>query len=208
MTSLAPAARPLVLADLALPRTSAARIAINVVLVLAGTALVALLAQLIIPTEPVPITGQTLGVLLAGAALGPLRGIASMSLYLVLGLVGLPVYAPQSDGSHLTGAAALASPSFGYIIGFIAAAAVVGVFSRLKWDRNVLKTILSFAIGTLVIYAFGVPWLAVTLHLPLTTAIALGVIPFLIGDAIKALVAGGLLPGSWKLVNRADKRAE
>ena len=112
MTSLAPAARPLVLADLAVPRTSAQRIALNLVFVVAGAALVAVLAQLVIPAKPVPITGQTLGVLLAGAALGPLRGIASMSLYLVLGLVGLPVYAPQSDGSHLTGAAALVSPSF------------------------------------------------------------------------------------------------
>src|SRR5215510_13938633 len=119
MTSLTPASRrPLVLADLALPSRSATgvRVAINVALVLAGTALVSALAQLVIPAWPVPFTGQTLAVLLVGAALGPLRGSLSLGLYLVLGLVGLPVFAPQPDGSHLTGVTALMAPSFGYIV--------------------------------------------------------------------------------------------
>ena len=205
MTSLAPASRPLVLADLALPSGAVARAALNVVFVLAGTALVAGLAQLVIPVWPVPFTGQTLGVLLVGAALGPLRGALSLGLYLVLGLVGLPVYAPQADGSHLTGAAAFAAPSFGYVVGFVVAAAVVGLLARLKWDRNVLKTVLSFAIGSIVIYVFGVGGLMITLGLTLPQAILIGVVPFLIGDAIKALIAGGALPGTWKLVNRAER---
>jgi biotin transport system substrate-specific component len=203
MTSIAPAQRPLVLADLALPTGAAARAALNVVFVLAGTLLVSALAQLVVPMYPVPMTGQTLGVLLVGAALGPLRGAASLGLYLVLGLVGLPVFAPQADGSHLTGAAAFFAPSFGYIVGFVVAAAVVGWLSRLAWDRHVLKTIASFAIGSLVIYVFGVAGLMITLGMDLGQAVLVGVVPFLIGDAIKALIAGGALPGTWKLVNKS-----
>jgi biotin transport system substrate-specific component len=206
MTSLAPAPRPLVLADLALPTRAGARAAINVALVLAGTALVAGLAQLVIPAWPVPFTGQTLGVLLVGAALGPLRGSLSLGLYLVLGLVGLPVFAPQEDGSHLTGLAALVAPSFGYVVGFVVAAGVVGWFSRLKWDRNVLKTVLSFTIGSAIIYVFGVAGLMITLGVTFVQALTFGVVPFLIGDAIKALIAAGLLPGTWKLVSLADKK--
>jgi biotin transport system substrate-specific component len=206
MTSLAPAPRRLVLADLALPTGTAARAVLNVVLVLAGTALVAGLAQLIIPTQPIPFTGQTLGVLLVGAALGPLRGAASLGLYLVLGLVGVPVYAPQPDGSHLTGATAFAAPSFGYLVGFVVAATIVGFLSRLAWDRNVLKMVLSFAIGSIVIYTFGVGGLMISLGLDFPTAVLIGVVPFLIGDAIKALIAAGLLPGSWKLISLAEKK--
>ena len=206
MTSLAPAPRRLVLADLALPTGAAARAALNAVFVVAGTALVAGLAQLVIPAWPVPFTGQTLGVLLVGAALGPLRGTLSLALYLVLGLVGLPVYAPQSDGSHLTGAAAFASPSFGYVVGFVVAAGVVGWLSRLKWDRNVIKMVLSFAIGSAIVYTFGVAGLMITLGWTLPQALLGGVVPFLIGDAIKALIAAGLLPGSWKLISLAEKK--
>lgn len=206
MTSLAPAQRRLVLADLALPTGAAARAVLNFVLVLGGTALVAGLAQLVIPMQPVPFTGQTLGVLLVGAALGPLRGAASLGLYLVLGLVGLPVYAPQADGSHLTGATAFAAPSFGYLVGFVAAATIVGFLSRLAWDRNVLKMVLSFAIGSLVIYAFGVGGLMISLGLSFPQAVMIGVVPFLIGDAIKALIAAGLLPGSWKLISLAENK--
>jgi biotin transport system substrate-specific component len=207
MTSIAPASRPLVLADLALPTGAVARAVLNVVYVLSGTILVSALAQLVVPMYPVPITGQTLGVLLVGAVLGPLRGAASLGLYLVLGLVGLPVYAPQSDGSHLTGAAAFAAPSFGYIVGFVVAAAVVGWLSRLAWDRHVLKTVLSFAIGSAIIYAFGVAGLMITLGFTFVQALAIGVVPFLIGDAIKAVIAGGALPGTWKLIgsNKAAK---
>lgn len=206
MTSLAPASRPLVLADLALPTGAAARAVTNIALVLAGTALVAAFAQLTIPLWPVPITGQTFAVLLVGASLGTTRGVSSLALYLVLGLVGLPVYAPQPDGSHVTGLAAVASPSFGYLIGFIAAAGLVGFLSKLAWDRHVLKTFLSFGLGSLVIYAFGVAGLMISFQLTFVEALLAGVVPFLIGDAIKALLAAGLLPGTWKLIGR-KKRA-
>jgi biotin transport system substrate-specific component len=197
MTSLAPASRPLVLVDRVFPRS----VVTNILLVLAGTGLVVLCSQpfLTIPMVPVPITMQTFAVLLVGSALGPARGAVSLGLYLVLGVAGLPVFAGNASGSLF------ALPSGGYIVGFVVAAVVVGWFANLAWDRHVLKTLLSFGIGSLVIYAFGVPWLAASLDLDLWTAIMVGVVPFLIGDALKALLAAGLLPGTWKLIDRAEK---
>ena len=197
MTSLAPASRRLVLADV-FPRS----VVTNIVLVLAGTGLVVLCSQpfLVIPMVPVPITMQTFAVLLVGSALGPARGAVSLGLYLVLGVAGLPVFAGNASGSLF------ALPTGGYIVGFVVAAIVVGWFANLAWDRHVLKTLLSFAIGSLVIYAFGVPWLAVSLGLDLGTAVMLGLVPFLIGDALKALLAAGLLPATWKLISRAESK--
>jgi biotin transport system substrate-specific component len=170
---------------------------LDIVLVVAGAALTALLAQVTIPMQPVPITGQTLAVLLVGATLGWARGGAALGLYLVLGLVGLPVYAPQDDGSHLTGLAALAAPSFGYIIGFIPAAAIVGWLSERSWDRQVLKALATFIGGSLVVFAFGLPWLAAVLGTDLPTTLAYGLWPFIIGGLIKAAIAAGLLPLAW-----------
>jgi len=197
MTSLAPASRPLVLVDRVFPRS----VVTNILLVLAGTGLVVLCSQpfLTIPMVPVPITMQTFAVLLVGSALGPARAAVSLGLYLVLGVAGLPVFAGNASGSLF------ALPSGGYIVGFVVASVVVGWFANLAWDRHVLKTLLSFGIGSLVIYAFGAPWLAASLHLDLWTAIMVGVVPFLIGDALKALLAAGLLPGTWKLIDRAEK---
>jgi biotin transport system substrate-specific component len=194
--------------DRVIPRT----LATDVALVAAGAGVTAAAAQFMIPMWPVPITGQTFAVLLVGASLGMVRGASSLALYAVLGLIGLPVFAPQSDGSHLTGLAALAAPSFGYIVGFIAAAAVVGWFAQLKWDRTALKTFVALVAGTLVIYAFGLPWLGLVLAgfgVPdvVGTTLAAGLYPFLIGDAIKAVLAAALIPATWGLINRADRRA-
>ena len=180
-------------------------LATDLILVAAGAALTAVLAQVAIG-YPVPFTLQTFSVLLVGAALGPVRGALSMGLYLVLGLAGLPVFAPQTDGSHLTGLGVLAAPSFGYIIGFVAASVAVGWLAQLEWDRKFLKMMVTFVVGSLVIYAFGVPWLAVTLGVDFGTALTYGVVPFLIGDAIKALVAGAVLPLAWLGVNRLSKK--
>src|SRR4051794_14739445 len=121
MTSLAPAAAPrrLVLADRVFPR----HLVVDITLVVLGAALTAGLAQVSIPLVPVPITGQTLAVLLVGATLGAVRGGLSLAVYALAGLAGLPVFAPEDDGSHLTGAAAILGSSGGYIIGFIFAAA-------------------------------------------------------------------------------------
>jgi biotin transport system substrate-specific component len=184
-------------------------------LVAVGAGLLAGLAQLSIPMWPVPITGQTLGVLLVGASLGWLRGGLSMALYLVLGLVGLPVSAPLADGQHLTGSAWVMAPSFGYAVGFVFAAIAVGwLAEHLRWDRRWLRGVLAFAIGEVIIYAFGLPWLAVALsHLGVpggqlaTTVIATGLLPFIIGDVVKALIAGALFPAAWLLVRRSADHA-
>lgn len=195
-----------VLAD----RIVARSLTTDLALVLGGAALTAGLAQVTVPMWPVPITGQTLAVLLVGSALGAMRGASSLALYLVLGLVGLPVYAPQSDGGHLTGFAAAASPSFGYIVGFVVAAGVVGWLSERSWERQFPKALATFAGGSLVVFAVGLPWLAVSLHAlgypsDLESTLVGGFYPFLLGGAVKAVIAAVLLPVAWR---GADALAE
>ena len=200
MTTLAPTARRLVLADRVFPRT----LVMDVVLVVAGAALVTVLAQVVIPLQPVPITGQTLAVLLVGSTLGWLRGAISMVLYAALGLVGLPVY---SDGTH--GAGVLFGATGGYIIGFILSAALVGLLAERQWDRKILKALATFAAGSLAVFAIGLPWLAVVLHLNLQQTLEAGFYPFIIGGIIKAVIAAGLLPLAWWGADKiAKKRAE
>lgn len=201
MSAVSPAAPRLVLADRLFPRTWV----LDIVLVAAGAALTAALAQVVIPMVPVPITGQTLAVLLVGATLGLARGAASLGLYLVLGLAGLPVYAPQDDGSHLTGLAALAAPSFGYIIGFVVAAAAIGWLSERTWDRHVLKALATFVGGSLIVFAFGLPWLAVVTGGSFAEVMQWGLIPFIPGGIIKAVIAAALLPLAWWGADRLAK---
>ncbi|MCS0498267.1 biotin transporter BioY [Protaetiibacter mangrovi] len=192
MTAISPSPR-LVLADRVLPRG----LVTDLALVAGGALFTALLAQVTIPMFPVPITGQTLAVLLVGATLGAVRGGASLLLYALLGLAGLPFYAPQDDGSHLTGLAALAAPSFGYIIGFIPAAAIVGWLSERTWDRKFFKALATFAGGSLVVFAFGLPWLAVVTGATLQETLEWGLYPFIIGGIVKAIIAAILLPAAW-----------
>lgn len=205
MTTLAPPLRRTVLADRVFGRT----LALDAVLVVAGAALVTILAQVSIPLQPVPITGQTLAVLLVGSMLGWARGGLALVLYMVLGLVGLPVFAPQPDGGHLTGQAAFGSPSFGYIVGFVLSAALVGWLAERQWDRKILKALVTFVAGSVVVFAIGLPWLAVVLHTDLPTTLQYGLYPFIIGGVIKAAIAAGLLPLAWWGADRiAKKRAE
>jgi biotin transport system substrate-specific component len=183
------APRPRVLADLvpgALVR--------DVALVVAAAALTGLAAQVSIPLPftPVPISLQTFTVLLSGAALGPIRGGLGMLLYLVAGMAGVPWFSEQQSGFDF--------PSFGYIIGFVLAAALVGWLARRGLDRTVPGTVGIMVFGNVVIYAVGVAWLANSLGLDLPTALQFGLWPFLIGDALKIALAAGLLPGAWKLV--------
>jgi biotin transport system substrate-specific component len=182
----------------------------DIILIAAGTALTAILAQIAIPLWPVPITGQTFAVLFVGATLGATRAALSMVLYLAIGLLGLPVFAPQADGSHVTGLAALLGPTGGYLIGFILAAAFVGFLAQREWDRKWLRTLLAFVGGTVLIYAVGLPWLFVALtnlHLPnaLQATLTGGLYPFLIGDAIKAILAAVILPLVWRLAGPTTK---
>ncbi|MGF1668477.1 MAG: biotin transporter BioY [Acidimicrobiia bacterium] len=143
---------------------------------------------------PVPITGQTFAVLLAGATLGLRAGAASQMLYLAMGAVGLPFYSGGSSGWEV-----LSGPTVGYLIGFVVAAAVVGRLAQAKADRKVLTAVPAFALGTVVIYACGMVGLVMVTGMSVGGAFAAGVAPFLIGDALKAAAAGILLPAAWKL---------
>ncbi len=171
----------------------------DVLLVVAFSLLTALSAQLVIPLPwtPIPITGQTFAVLLTGALLGPRLGASAMLLYLAEGAAGLPVFAPRPS---LPGLAAFAGPAGGYLISYPLAAALVGWLATRGWDRRPATMLLAMLLGSLVIYALGVGWLA---HFPLMglhNALLGGMVPFLPGDAVKALLAAGLLPLGWKLV--------
>jgi biotin transport system substrate-specific component len=169
----------------------------DLVLIGTGAALTGALAQVVIPLQPVPITGQTLAVILVGSTLGALRGALSMVLYLALGVVGLPWFSEASSGWH-----AVAGPTGGYIVGFIAAAALTGWLAQRTWDRRVLGAFVSMSAGTLVTFAVGLPWLAASLGLSLEQTLAAGLYPFIVGGVIKALLAAGILPLAWKISSR------
>jgi biotin transport system substrate-specific component len=180
--------QPLVLADIvpgALLRDTA--------LVVGSAALVGLLAQVSVHLSftPVPITGQTLAVLLTSSTLGWRRGTAAMLLYALVGLAGVPWFA--------AGASGYVGASFGYIIGFILCAAACGWLAEHRADRKLIGSIPAMFIGEIVMYTTGVIWLAVDLHVGAAKAISLGLTPFILGDLIKAGIAALVLPSAWKL---------
>lgn len=171
-------------------------------LVVSFALLTALAAQIRVPLPftPVPITGQTLAVLLSGAALGTAAGAASQALYLIMGLF-LPFYAGGATGwAHATGSTG------GFLLGFVAAAAAVGFLAERHQDRAPVSAIPAFLTGTVIIYLFGVPWLAANLGISWVEGIELGLAPFVIGDLVKAVLAGVLLPLTWRLVWAAGRR--
>jgi len=172
---------------------------VNSVLLVVGAALVTALAaqwEIRLPFTPVPITGQTFAVLLTGAALGMRLGAAGQALYVVAGAVGLPVYSGGEGGWE----AARAGGTTGYLIGFIVAAGVVGYMAERRQDRTFPTMFTAFILGSFVIYLFGVIGLMITFGMTFTEAVVAGVVPFVLGDVIKAAAAGLLLPGAWKLV--------
>jgi biotin transport system substrate-specific component len=149
----------------------------------------------------VPVTGQTFAVLLTAAALGPARGLAAQGLYLVMGAVGLPVFAGATHGTGV-----IFGASGGYLIGFLVAALITGYGARHGADRSPVRTLLLFALASVVIYAIGTTWLCLDTGMSLSAGISAGVTPFLPGDAAKALLAAGLLPGAWWLTGRGAGR--
>jgi len=179
------------------------KLATDIVLVASGAALVSLLAQLTVPMYPVPITGQTLAVLLVGATLGAVRGIISLSLYAVLGIVGLPVFSDASSGFGI-----IAGPTGGYIIGFIVSAGLVGWLAQRQWDHRILGAIAAFLAGTVATFAVGMPWLAVVLNLTLEQTLEFGLYPFIIGGLVKAALGAGIIRVAWAAVGSADTKAK
>ncbi|MGC2999235.1 biotin transporter BioY [Streptomyces sp. G35A] len=181
----------LVLADL-LP---ASRVR-DAALVLGGAALTGLAAQIAVPVpgSPVPVTGQTFAALLVGTSLGARRGFASLAVYALAGVAGVPWFAEGGSGA--------AMPSFGYILGMLLASVVVGALARRGADRSVWRTAGTMVLGSAVIYAVGVPYLALATGMSASAAIAAGLTPFLIGDALKAALAMGVLPTAWKAAGK------
>ncbi|MEE4420393.1 biotin transporter BioY [Streptomyces bugieae] len=187
-----------VLADL-LPAATASRArARDAALVAGGAVLTGLAAQIALPVpgSPVPVTGQTFAALLVGTALGARRGLLSLALYALAGMAGMPWFADGTSG--------FAGPTFGYIVGMLLASGLVGALARRGGDRGVLRTAATMAAGTAVIYALGVPYLALSTGMSLDKAVAVGLVPFLFGDALKAALAMGALPTAWKLAGRRD----
>jgi biotin transport system substrate-specific component len=175
----------------------------DLALIALGSAVMAGLAQLSfrLPFTPVPITGQTLGVLLVGASLGAWRGGAAMLAYIGEGAAGLPVFAGGESGVHwLTPAA----PTGGYLWGFVVAAVVIGLLAQLGWDRSVGSAIGAMLVGEVIIFSFGVPWLANLVGVPAEKAMELGLYPFVVGEVLKIMVAAALLPAAWRLAGRGD----
>ncbi|MEU1194667.1 biotin transporter BioY [Streptomyces sp. NPDC005813] len=168
----------------------------DAVLVIGGAALTGLAAQISVPVpgSPVPVTGQTFAALLVGTALGAGRGFLSLAMYALVGMAGVPWFAGGSSGAG--------APSFGYILGMLLASTVVGALARRGADRSVLRMAGTMLLGEAIIYAVGVPYLALATGMSASAAVAAGLTPFLIGDALKAALAMGVLPTAWKLVKR------
>ena len=156
-----------------------------------------LTSLVVVPHEPVPWTGQTFGVLIVGGALGLRRGFLAVALYVLLGYVGLPFFA-----EHKSGASVILGATGGYLIGFIVAGAVVGRLAELGWDRRFGGAIGMMLIGSAIIYAIGLPWLAAVADLTPSQTIAAGLTPFVLWDAIKLAVAAGIFPVAWWLIGR------
>lgn len=200
MSTAALVSRPVVLADAIFP----ASIFRDLALMVGGCLLVAAAAQIQVPLPftPVPLSGQTFAVSLVGASLGARRGALSLGLYLLAGAAGAPFFAGGAGGMS-----ALAGPTAGYLVGFVGAAALIGGLAERAADRKPWTAFLAFLAGSVVIFACGVVGLMATAGVGLREALVLGVLPFLPGDLIKSALAAGLLPGTWKLVERFRRGA-
>jgi biotin transport system substrate-specific component len=166
----------------------------------AGVLLVALSAQVSfhLPGTPVPISGQTFAVLLVGSAYGATRGVATIALYLLVGIVGLPVFSSGTSGwEQVSGATG------GYLVGMLVAAGVAGLLAQRGLDRKISSAVASMLTGNVVIYVFGLAWLYHELpHATFASTLEAGLYPFVVGDLLKVYLAGALLPGAWSLVRR------
>ena len=164
-----------------------------------GTLFIALLAQIAVPIpgSPVPITGQTLGVLLVGASYGSTLGFSTLITYLLVGIAGAPVFAKASSGI-----ASLTGPTGGYLIGMLVASILVGALAGRKWDQKVRSALPAMLLGDAAIFFFGLLWLQHFTHKSWSWTIAAGFTPFIIGEVLKIAIAGTSLPLVWRFVQR------
>ena len=229
LSRVPPFERGLTLGDFMVPIRLGERAAIwqrNLLMILVGTGLIIAgayvsfnipslaIGSVYLPTDPyVPVSLQTFSVLFVGRCWDSRRGMAATGLYLLLGCIGLPVFAVNAQGVHASGIATIATFSDGhivlgttggYLIGFLVASAVVGRLAELGWDRHMRGAVAAMLLGSVIIYAIGLPWLAVSASLGVSDTLLYGLWPFLVGDVIKLVVAAGLLPLGWRLVARRD----
>lgn len=196
--NLTPVTHP-TLARTLVPAPSISR---NALLLVGGALLIALLAQIEIPLRPIPVTMQTLGVFLVGAALGWKRGFAAVALYVLMGAVGLPVFASGKSG--LFTAAGTLLPALGYLLAFPFAAAATGwLVERFALDRKPLGAAAAMLVASTIIYAVGLVWLGSALNLQGQALLNAGLTPFLIGDALKIALAAVLLPAAWVFARKS-----
>jgi biotin transport system substrate-specific component len=190
-------------ADIFCPLSKKSALVYNVLLVLTGSAAIALAAQAAVnlPFSPVPITSQTLAVLLAGAVLGSRRGLLSAIAYIGYGVMGLPVFAGGAAGiAHLIG------PTGGYLLGFVLAAYITGFLSEKGWGRYFVSTFLAMLLGNIALYIFGLGWLAI--YIGADNVLTMGLYPFIPGDLLKLLIATLALPSAWKIFGMDKKLKE
>ena len=176
------------------------RLLAQLVFILAGGTLLAASPQfnVMVPPSPVPITGQTLVVLMIGMAFGPRLGAITILAYILAGLCGLPVFAGGGAGVSV-----LVGPSGGYLVGFVAAAFVIGLLTQRGMDRSILRIALAIVVGTLVICFFGFAWLASLIGMG--KAFLFGIQPYLWADAMKLVVAASLMPAAWRGVRAVER---
>jgi biotin transport system substrate-specific component len=180
-------------------------LAIELIAIVGGSLVVAGAAQLSLrlPFTPVPVTLQTLAVLLVGAALGARRAALALLLYLAEGALGLPVFAEGRSGFLFLVRADPLHTTGGYLWGFVLAAAVVGLLAQRRWDRSARSCIGAMLLGEIAVFALGVAWLAAALHAPAERALELGLYPFVVAEVVKLLVAAAALPVAWGFVGAA-----
>ncbi len=185
------------------PQAARSALVYDLGLILAGSVLIALSAQLAfwVPFSPVPVTGQTFAVLMLGALLGAKRGGLCVLAYVAEGAAGLPVFAAGAGGLLW-----LLGPTGGYLLGFIAAAVLVGYLAERGWDRRVWTTIVTMLAGNICIYFFGLLWLTVLaitgrVQTTMSDLFKVGVYPFIAGDVAKTVLAALLLPAGWKVLS-------
>ena len=181
-----------------IPRSTALS---NAVLVVSGVLGLAVLAQIAIPVpgSPVPITGQTLGVLILGTTYGSTLGTTTFAMYILAGIAGAPVFA---DGGH--GLDRIVGAKGGYLIGMLVATFVLGQLARFRLDQKFLTALPSMLIGTVITFTFGLVWLHQYTGETWSWTIEKGLTPFIVGEVLKIAIAGTSLPAIWRVVNRKN----
>ena len=183
-----------------LPRSSAIT---NTALILGGAAFLALTAQISIPVpgSPVPVTGQTLGVLLLGTAYGASLGLSTFAFYILAGIAGAPIFASHGSGlAHLTGATG------GYLAGMAVASLITGSLAGRKWDQKFSSSIPTMLLGNLAVFTLGAIWLQHSFHMSWAMTFDKGVRPFIYGEALKIAIAATALPALWSVVNKRTSK--